>query len=466
MLSKESVVSVLQSDGGRVSKANLVARFQSALECHDHDERARNRELFKNLVNSVAYVKRGDDGVQYVLLKKAYLIGKQQDGQSGTLSSAEREEKDKKGQEGAPENFKDSRNSSGLEQEGYVEHDSPETVASASKHSGQEEEGQQKDSKSWTAKEEDDSSLVTLPLKTAEPSKSRSEEESTEHLSPFELALQRSKYSDMRIKQPLKVEGATKPYALPLRMPPTSKVEFKPKVDPDEPLKLDSVRSKVKTSKESNESRTPSAVPLEHSEHEWLVKCASGQWSQVYGLLLKDRHLASKRDFMSGFTALHWAAKCGNSDMLVKILDASQTPGTGVDVNARSNGGYTALHVAALHRQDYVAAMLVGEYGANVKVRDNCGKRAYHYLHRDTAQSVKEMLGAPKFEQSSNWPEGVEILPELSKKNSISRIFQPHLSAQRRKHKSRTAFLSLDEEPEDQRRDSAFRQRRTSDAFA
>ncbi|XP_061607965.1 uncharacterized protein LOC133467284 [Phyllopteryx taeniolatus] len=633
-LSRESVVSVLVSAGGRVSKAKLLASFRGALECDDRDEKARNRELFKSLVNSVAYVRRGDDGVPYVLLKKAYnrRTGTQQDeGQpAGTASCAGREHGGKQEQECPPENVEDSKSCAGHEQGGSLqtgeqsqpetgrfcgqeqeseqeqcppdtarralegqEHrcqtgeqqkgpiatvlntkrlpgqeqdqcpkkkeqgqfedvvnaqrrerqeqncelqrgptetvldvqrkverldqGQPETVANLMRHAGQEQEGDQEQccpereqeqclqtgdleqglsetavnakrhagqKQEWekkkqdpkrSARKEEEESLQTgeqgkgLPESRGN-SKSRAEQEQgrTEHLSPFELALQRSKCSDMRIKQSQNVEVAPKPYALPLRMPPTSRAEVpKKKPDLDEPPKVDPLRSKAKPAKVSDESRIPSAVPLEPSEHEWLVKCASGHWSQVYGLLLRDRQLADKRDFMSGFTALHWAAKCGNSDMLVKILDTSREGGAAVDINARTHGGYTALHVAALHRQDYVVAMLVGEYGADVRVRDNDGKRAYHYLHSDAAQSIREMLGEPKSQQAPHRPEEAEIFPELSKGlHSISRLFQPHLSAQRKKHKQRPAFYSLGDDPQDQRHDNAFRQRLASDAFA
>ncbi|XP_061558649.1 uncharacterized protein LOC133416040 [Phycodurus eques] len=597
-LSRESVVSVLVSAGGRVSKAKLLASFRGALECDDRDEKARNRELFKSLVNSVAYVSRDDDGVPYVLLKKAYnrRTGTQQDeGQpAGTASCAGREQGGKQEQECPPENVEDSKSCAGHEQGGSLqtgEQSQPETgrfcgeeqeseqeqcppetarrtleeqehrcqtgeqqkgpivtvlntkrlpgqeqdqcpkkkeqgqsedvvnaqrrerqeqncelqrgptetvldvqshaeeqclqtgdleqglsetAVNAKRHAGQEWEKKKQDPKRSAQKEEQES-LQTgeqgkgLPESRGN-SKSRAEQEQgrTEHLSPFELALQRSKCSDMRIKQSQNVEVAPKPYALPLRMPPTSRAEFpKQKPDLDEPPKVDPLRSKAKPAKVSDESRIPSAVPLEPSEHEWLVKCASGHWSQVYGLLLRDRQLADKRDFMSGFTALHWAAKCGNSDMLVKILDTSREGGAAVDINARTHGGYTALHVAALHRQDYVVAMLVGEYGADVRVRDNDGKRAYHYLHSDAAQSIREMLGEPKSQQAPHRPEEAEIFPELSKGlHSISRLFQPHLSAQRKKPKQRPAFYSLGDDPQDQRHDDAFRQRLASDAFA
>ncbi|XP_061658565.1 ankyrin repeat domain-containing protein SOWAHB-like [Syngnathoides biaculeatus] len=615
-LSRESVVSLLVSAGGGVSKAELLESFRGALECDDRHERARNRELFKRLVNSVAYVRRGDDGAPYVLLKKAYQQprGTQQDlgqtagrEQGGTqeeppesvvdtkryagqeeggspqkgeqglpetgrccgqeqegehehehyapetatcvatvlntkklprqerdqsppkkeprqfetvvnVQGSERQEQTCGPQQGSSENVLDLKSHAEQEQEverldqvhpgtvvhlkrhaghqqegdpeqccpeqkqenclqtGDLEQGPSETGVIAKRHAGREQECKQKEKnlKRSAGKEEEDT-LQTgdqgqcLPGSAGDSkSRAKSEQGRTEHLSPFELALQRSKCFDMSVKQRQNADVGPKPYALPLRMPPMNRTQA-PKQEPDldKSPKADPFRSKAKTAKASDETRIPSAVPLEPSEHEWLVKCASGHWSQVYGLLLRDRQLADKRDFMSGFTALHWAAKCGNSEMLVKILDTSQEASAAVDVNARTYGGYTALHVAALHRQDYVVAMLVGEYGADVRVRDNGGKRAYHYLHPDAAQSIRDMLGEPKYQRAPHRPEEPEMFPELSKGlHSISRLFQPHLSAQRKKHKHRPAFYSLGDQPQEQRHDKAFRQRLASDAFA
>lgn len=330
------------------------------------------------------------------------------------------------------------------------------------------------------------------------------------------LALQRSKSMEHRVKRAINfqlLQSTTgencspepkttynKPYALPLRMPPTTttttRVELhKLKSDSDDPPespKLDTFRNKRKpvemggtltssqlrrtvksttVPEEPKEHRFPSVVPLEQSEHEWLVRCASGHWSQVYGLLLRDHQLAEKRDFMSGFTALHWAAKCGNSDMLAKIIDLSRQGGVDVDVNAKTHGGYTPLHIAALHDQEFILIMLAGDYGADVTIRDNCGKRAYHYLHKGISGAVREMLGEPKAQHKqaqdcgTHEKDELDLFPDLSKGlHTISRLFQPHVTGHKKKSKQRPGFYSLTEEAGEEREDRD-RHRLGSDVF-
>ncbi|XP_036985707.2 ankyrin repeat domain-containing protein SOWAHA [Artibeus jamaicensis] len=139
----------------------------------------------------------------------------------------------------------------------------------------------------------------------------------------------------------------------------------------------------------------PSAVPLEPAEHEWLVRVASGRWThQLHGLLLRDGGLAAKRDFMSGFTALHWAAKSGDREMALQLVEVARRGGAPVNLNARSHGGYTPLHLAALHGHEDAAVLLVG-LGAQVHVRDHSGRRAYQYLPPDATYALRRLLGDP-----------------------------------------------------------------------
>lgn len=139
----------------------------------------------------------------------------------------------------------------------------------------------------------------------------------------------------------------------------------------------------------------PSTVPLEPAEHEWLVRAASGRWThQLHGLLLRDGGLAAKRDFMSGFTALHWAAKSGDREMALQLVEVARRGGVPVNLNARSHGGYTPLHLAALHGHEDAAVLLVG-LGAQVHVRDHSGRRAYQYLPLGATYALRRLLGDP-----------------------------------------------------------------------
>ncbi|XP_075297927.1 LOW QUALITY PROTEIN: ankyrin repeat domain-containing protein SOWAHA [Opisthocomus hoazin] len=138
------------------------------------------------------------------------------------------------------------------------------------------------------------------------------------------------------------------------------------------------------------------AVPLEEAEHRWLVMAAGGQWTQqLHGLLLGDASLAARRDFISGFTALHWAAKSGNCDMVTNVIRAAEKGGARVNVDARSHGGYTALHLAAIHGQEKIITMLVYSYHAKTDLRDYSGKKPHQYLKEGTSSTVRRLLGDP-----------------------------------------------------------------------
>lgn len=441
-LTQQSVLSFLVEEGGKVKKSELVRRFKGSVDCDDPEERERNRDVFKNFVNNVAVVKE-IDGSRFVVVRKKY--------------------------EPLVESYQ-VQNRSG---------DRSEDVDAVRKGE------------------------LQRPPAPSEASNDEGENP-TQMISPIEMALQRTK-SDFKLKRCInlsiqneeaKPESNTqsKPYALPLRMPPTKLQIHKLKSEdgPQSPTleaSQDMKRSKsvdsragmgsptlrkssksTKASTDLKENRMPSMVPLEQAEHEWLVKCASGHWSQVYGLLLNDSHLAEKKDFMSGFTALHWAAKCGNSDMLVKIMGLSKAGGVELDVNAKAHGGYTPLHIAALHDQEYILAMLIGEYGADPRIRDNCGRRAYHYLHKAVSETIREMLGEPKTTKEPKVvqyeKEELDVFPDLSKSlQSISKLFQPSLSGHKKRPKHRPSLYSLQDTAEEQVEGGTGRHRLSSDVF-
>ncbi|XP_042326057.1 ankyrin repeat domain-containing protein SOWAHB [Sceloporus undulatus] len=139
-----------------------------------------------------------------------------------------------------------------------------------------------------------------------------------------------------------------------------------------------------------------SLVPLEPREHAWLVKVATGSWMQARALLLEDPHLATRKDFISGFTVLHWLAKHGNAQVLQDVVTGARKAGVPLDVDVKSGCGYTPLHLAAMHGHQVVIKVLVQKLQCHVQVRDSSGKRPWQYLSSSTSGEVWQLLGAPR----------------------------------------------------------------------
>ncbi|KAL1457064.1 hypothetical protein WDU94_001737, partial [Cyamophila willieti] len=83
-------------------------------------------------------------------------------------------------------------------------------------------------------------------------------------------------------------------------------------------------------------------------------------------------------------TALHWAAKHGNTDLVKLIAGTYQA-----DVNVRTNGGYTPLHLAMQFGREEVYNILVQVYGADPDIRDYSGRKPRQYqISQDTSVSA------------------------------------------------------------------------------
>uniref|UniRef100_A0A3B3VH84 SOWAHA-C winged helix-turn-helix domain-containing protein n=1 Tax=Poecilia latipinna TaxID=48699 RepID=A0A3B3VH84_9TELE len=121
-------------------------------------------------------------------------------------------------------------------------------------------------------------------------------------------------------------------------------------------------------SPESVQVGNRSAVPLEALEHDWMVKAAAGAWPDIYALFRTDSSLLNRYGM--------------------------EQKGLSFDVNAKSTAGQTPLHIAAIHGHKNIIRLLVKKFGADVKLRDTAGKKAWQYLS-DRAPDILELLAAP-----------------------------------------------------------------------
>ncbi|XP_012519712.1 PREDICTED: ankyrin repeat domain-containing protein SOWAHC [Propithecus coquereli] len=164
----------------------------------------------------------------------------------------------------------------------------------------------------------------------------------------------------------------------------------------------DSDSASVASSSAEEESTGGGSVTLDPLEHAWMLSASDGKWDSLEGLLTCEPGLLAKRDFITGFTCLHWAAKHGRQELLAMLVNFANKHQLPVNINARTSGGYTALHLAAMHGHVEVVKLLVGAYDADVDIRDYSGKKASQYLSQSIAEEIKNLVGALDEEDSES----------------------------------------------------------------
>uniref|UniRef100_A0A665T9T2 Sosondowah ankyrin repeat domain family member C n=1 Tax=Echeneis naucrates TaxID=173247 RepID=A0A665T9T2_ECHNA len=146
---------------------------------------------------------------------------------------------------------------------------------------------------------------------------------------------------------------------------------------------------------DSDSERT--SIALDPLEHEWMMCASDAEWRDLQRLLGSEPSLILRKDFVTGFTCLHWAAKHGKPELIALIGNFAKQHHIPISVDVRSNAGYTPLHLAAMHNHMDVVKLLVGAYDADVEIRDYNGKKACQYL-TDASVDIQDIIGA--YEQS------------------------------------------------------------------
>ncbi|XP_075457216.1 ankyrin repeat domain-containing protein SOWAHA [Ascaphus truei] len=453
-VSREIVLNFLLEQGGKVKNADLLRKFKPLVDSPDPNEKASNRELFKLLVNNLAVVK-DEDGVKFVVLKKKHLhlvaggvptVPMEQDNDPGQRRASPEEraggaqllptsQQESKQGEAAPSSPKRRSSQQGVPWIMENQQAGDNMPVSQDESLGGRTHPAIGLSESMSLKESGSSEASTG---------SDGERESVfaivsrmDHTGPAPAP---KAWADGQPREP-----AQKPVMLPLRYPQRSlddkegdpgeqsskqgsvtnttthymahpaqhkSPHVSRRLYDDTGAKSPHIKRSSKVVKVSEENKYSDVVPLEATEHEWLVKATSGRWNhRLHGLLLTDSQLAEKRDFMSGFTALHWAAKGGIAEVVSTLIEVAKKGGTHLNVNVKSYGGYTPLHIAAIHDKKDVIIMLVRDYNATVHIRDHSGKKPYQYLNKGSSLKIRSLLNDPQ----SNTAEQVIPIKRTSK---------------------------------------------------
>ncbi|XP_042337161.1 ankyrin repeat domain-containing protein SOWAHC-like [Plectropomus leopardus] len=144
------------------------------------------------------------------------------------------------------------------------------------------------------------------------------------------------------------------------------------------------------------------SVTLDPLEHEWMMCASDGEWGGLHHLLTIEPSLILRKDFVTGFTCLHWAAKHGKPELIALIINFAKQHNVPVSVDVRSNTGYTPLHIAAMHNHMEVVKLLVGAYNADVEIRDYSGRKACQYLTDNVSVDIRDIIGVYDRSESEN----------------------------------------------------------------
>ncbi|XP_046677792.1 ankyrin repeat domain-containing protein SOWAHC isoform X3 [Homalodisca vitripennis] len=358
-LSLEAVRDFMLLKGGKVTNHDLVKHFKNSLTNPDTRVQARNE--FKEIVNTVATIIRSDEGEKYLVLKKKYRTPSLQSSDSfaSALTSPDinpspsmtslHSMADKRSiSHSTSQDSLDSATSPTRQPPPY--RPPPPPVVSTPPSTPVSDAPPVPPRKKSTGSNKENSPEVTGRPTTIGAEADVEESDPENKISVKEC---------MQKFQRMASESALQKAHLP------------------------AVKKRFEKGGPDKDDDTHSVTSLDPKAREWMVKAAQSDYQALFKLASENPKLAKFKDPSSG-TALHWAAKHGNVDV-VKLIAGTHK----VDVNCRTNGGYTALHLAMQYGHEDIFNLLKDVYGANPAIRDWSGRKPRQYLtNKDTSVSA------------------------------------------------------------------------------
>jgi len=163
--------------------------------------------------------------------------------------------------------------------------------------------------------------------------------------------------------------------------------------------------------------------PLDPLKKDWMLASALCNKDDMIELLKEDCSLVNFKDITSGYTALHWASKFGELDIVVLLIR-----GYRANPNIRAQGGYTPLHVAFMFCRCHgscghepVQEYLLQNY-ADPNIRDFSGKLPYHYSKKFKQRNSQNSNGAPEADVKHSKQHRHQFGPSGSQKLSTKNL--------------------------------------------
>jgi len=391
-LSVELVLEFIKSHGGKVKNSVLVPHFKKFF--NDPATKEQDRLKFKEIINTVATVKV-ENGEKFIYLKKKFRPNNGSSKKSNTNQSESNkspssstsfysedkpsdvavEPKKKKQVDGVAASIKNEQaNANSLNKtEIFVKPEAPPLAAPRTSPGKVSATKQPDDTTSLKSSDGSGSLSRRAKHKKSTESPNMSERRSMDVMSRLSKSSTTASGESLRQRRPMSIYQGSVPNSFE-----RVRQNFQGKSQVDEKRKeVDSVTtsqasiSSKDIEQEGDYEREPTV--LLQQEKQWLLSTCKGDLVEMRKLLDEDTSLIDKKDFITGYTALHWAAKKGNRDMTQILLDMK------AKVNITSNGGYTPLHLAAMSGNEEIVTLLLTA-GADANLRDYSGRQPIHYL--------------------------------------------------------------------------------------